>query len=144
VMADHGWWVVLPLLLWIPSSPYNCYPQITVGGGTTVIHSSRGDGGGYGRGSGYGRLWQSHSGPAPERQIDPNHTILTCMVELVWSVASTLILRPSTPPVFDHLPYAKAEGEGLGNFITWSMARLISQILDTTACSHWYPQLQGS
>ena len=29
-----------------------------------------------------------------------------------------LVPRPSTPPVFDRLQYAKAEGEGLGNFIT--------------------------
>jgi len=30
----------------------------------------------------------------------------------------SLIPRPSTPPVFDRLQYAKTEGEGLGNFIT--------------------------
>ena len=29
-----------------------------------------------------------------------------------------LVPRPSTPPVFDRLQYAKTEGEGLGNFIT--------------------------
>ena len=28
------------------------------------------------------------------------------------------------PPVFDRLQYAKTEGEGLGNFITWSAAQL--------------------
>ena len=31
---------------------------------------------------------------------------------------SSLVPRPSTPPVFDRLQYAKTEGEGLGNFIT--------------------------
>jgi len=31
----------------------------------------------------------------------------------------SLVPRPSTPPVFDRLQYAKTEGEGLGNFITW-------------------------
>ena len=30
----------------------------------------------------------------------------------------SLIPRPSTSPVFDRLQYTKAEGEGLGNFIT--------------------------
>ena len=30
----------------------------------------------------------------------------------------SLVPRPSTPPVFDRLQYAKTEGEGLGNFIT--------------------------
>ena len=30
----------------------------------------------------------------------------------------SLVTRPSTPPVFDHLQYAKMEEEGLGNFIT--------------------------
>jgi len=33
-------------------------------------------------------------------------------------VNPSLIPRPSTPPVFDRLQYAKTEGEGLGNFIT--------------------------
>ena len=32
----------------------------------------------------------------------------------------SLVPRPSTPLVFDCLQYAKAEGEGLGNLITWS------------------------
>ena len=40
-------------------------------------------------------------------------TVITC----------NLFPRPSTPPVFDRLQYAKTEGEGLGNFITWSAAR---------------------
>ena len=31
---------------------------------------------------------------------------------------SSLVRRPSTPPVFDRFQYAKTEGEGLGNFIT--------------------------
>ena len=85
---------------------------------TTVIHSSRGDAGGYDRGSGYGRSWQSNSGPAPGRQIDPNHMML--LVWLSWVYTSSVIPRPSTctPPVFDHLQHAKMEGEGLGNFIT--------------------------
>ena len=39
-------------------------------------------------------------------------------------VDSSLVPRPSTPPVFDRLQYTKMEGEGLGNFITWSVARL--------------------
>jgi len=30
----------------------------------------------------------------------------------------SLVPRPSTPPVFDRLQYAKTEGEGLRNFIT--------------------------
>ena len=30
----------------------------------------------------------------------------------------SLVPRPSTPPVFDRLQYAKTEGEGPGNFIT--------------------------
>ena len=34
----------------------------------------------------------------------------------------SLIPRPSMPPVFECLQYAKMEGEGLGIFITWSMA----------------------
>jgi len=57
---------------------------------------------------------------------------------------SSLVPRPSTPPVFDRLQYAKTEGEGLGNFIMWSAARLTSQILDVTAYSRLYPQLQRS
>jgi len=35
----------------------------------------------------------------------------------------SLVPRPSTPPVFDHLQCAKMEGEGLGNLIKWSAAR---------------------
>ena len=30
----------------------------------------------------------------------------------------SVVPRPSMPPVFDRLQYAKMEGEGLGNFIT--------------------------
>ena len=33
---------------------------------------------------------------------------------------ASLVPRPSTTPVFDCLQYAKMEGGGLGNFITWS------------------------
>ena len=40
----------------------------------------------------------------------------------------SLVPRPSMPPVFDCLQYAKMEGEGLGNFITWSMARRSHQM----------------
>jgi len=36
----------------------------------------------------------------------------------------SLVPRPSMPPVFDRPQYAKSEGEGIGNFITWSVARL--------------------
>jgi len=36
---------------------------------------------------------------------------------------SSLVPRPSTPSAFDRLQYAKTEGEGLGNFITWSAAQ---------------------
>jgi len=39
-----------------------------------------------------------------------------CMISLVH--------KPSTPPVFDHLQYVKLEREGLGNLITWSTAQL--------------------
>jgi len=39
------------------------------------------------------------------------------------AVYVSLVPRPSTPPVFNRLQYAKTEGEGLGNFITWSAAR---------------------
>jgi len=49
---------------------------------------------------------------------------------------TSLVPRPSTPPVFDRLQYAKTEGEGPGNFITWSAVRLTSRILDATAYSH--------
>ena len=31
---------------------------------------------------------------------------------------TSLVPRPSTPPVFDRLQYAKTEGEGLGNLFT--------------------------
>ena len=41
----------------------------------------------------------------------------------LWPNKPSLVPRPSTPPVFDHLQYAKTEGEGLGNFIMWSTAR---------------------
>ena len=45
-----------------------------------------------------------------------------------WKISSrgskfnvtSLVPRPSTPPVFDRLQYAKMEGKSLGNFITWS------------------------
>jgi len=30
----------------------------------------------------------------------------------------SLVLRPFQPPVFDHLQYAKTEGEGLGERVT--------------------------
>ena len=56
----------------------------------------------------------------------------------------SLVPRPSTPPVFDRLQYAKTEGEGRGNFITWSAARLTSQILDATDYSCSYSQLPRS
>ena len=56
----------------------------------------------------------------------------------------SLVPRPSTRPVFDRLQYAKMEGEGLGNFIMWSAARLTSHILDAKAHSRSYPQLPRS
>jgi len=59
-------------------------------------------------------------------------------------VMISLVPRPFMLPVFDCLQYAKMEREGLGNFITWSTARLTSQILDATAYSHLYPHLQRS
>ena len=31
---------------------------------------------------------------------------------------SSLVPRPSTPPAFDRIQYAKTEGEGLGNLLT--------------------------
>ena len=34
------------------------------------------------------------------------------------TIVDSLVPRPSMPPVFDRLQYAKMEGEGLGNFIT--------------------------
>ena len=38
---------------------------------------------------------------------------------IVYStVDSRLVPRPFLPPVFDHLPYAKTEGEGLGERVT--------------------------
>jgi len=40
----------------------------------------------------------------------------------------SLVPRPSMPPVFDCLQYAKMEGEGLGNFITWSTAQQSHQM----------------
>jgi len=33
-------------------------------------------------------------------------------------MASSLVPRPSTPPVFDRLQYAKTDGEGLGELQT--------------------------
>jgi len=68
-----------------------------------------------------------------------------CVMVIMWCNVPCLpsrAPRPSTAPVFDCLQYAKAEGEGLGNLITWSKAWLTSWILDTTAYSHSYPQLQ--
>jgi len=50
--------------------------------------------------------------------------ILVCISSVMRMRAPTaiyqasLVPRPSTPPVFDRLQYAKTEGEGLGNFIT--------------------------
>jgi len=35
-----------------------------------------------------------------------------------FEAMTSLVPRPSTPPVFDRLQYAKTEGEGLVNFIT--------------------------
>ena len=32
--------------------------------------------------------------------------------------SASLVPRPSAPPVFDHLQYAKTEGEGLGSHDT--------------------------
>ena len=52
-----------------------------------------------------------------------------------------LIPRPFTPPAFDHLQWRE---KAWGNFITWSTAWLTSRILNTTAYSHSYPQLQRS
>ena len=50
-----------------------------------------------------------------------NHLFFGC----TWSVIlhSDCHFYPSTHSVFDHFQYAKTEGEGLGNFITWSTAR---------------------
>ena len=42
----------------------------------------------------------------------------------------------SMPPVFDHLQYAKMEGEGLINLTTWSVVHMTSQVLDTKTRRH--------
>ena len=36
---------------------------------------------------------------------------------------NSLIPRPFLPPVFDHLQYAKMEGEGLGDLVTFGDIR---------------------
>ena len=56
-----------------------------------------------------------HTQTHTHTHTDTQHTCIHIHVSLVP--------RPSTPPVFDRLQYAKTEGEGLGNFITWSKAR---------------------
>ena len=39
-----------------------------------------------------------------------------------WHSLCSLVPRPSHRPVYDHLLYAKMEGEGLVHFITWMMS----------------------
>jgi len=41
-----------------------------------------------------------------------------CVMSVMRVMVCSLDPRPSTPPVFDCLQYAKTEGEGLGFFIT--------------------------
>ena len=48
--------------------------------------------------------------------------LTTCFLD-VHGVSFCTRTATSTHPVFDHFQYAKTEGEGLGNFITWSTAR---------------------
>ena len=38
-----------------------------------------------------------------------------CVRGCAWGEITSLIPRPSLPPVFDRLQYAKTEGEGLVN-----------------------------
>ena len=38
---------------------------------------------------------------------------------------TSLVPRPSPAPIFDHLQYAKTEGEGLVNLTTWSVAQAL-------------------
>ena len=52
--------------------------------------------------------------------------------QLYTLLHTSLVPRPSTPPVL-LLAVCKNGGEGLGNRITWSVARLTSRILDHTS-----------
>jgi len=54
------------------------------------------------------------------------------VIPLSYSPSGSLVPRPSIPPVFDCLQYAKTEREGLGN-LTPSEAQLTSRNLDAIA-----------
>ena len=47
----------------------------------------------------------------------------SCSYSCTNSVQISLVPRPSPPPVFDRLQYAKTEGEGLVNLSMWSAAQ---------------------
>jgi len=52
------------------------------------------------------------------RYLPPATQVSSTGESVRYSTRCSLVPRPSTPPVFDRLQYAKTEGEGLGNFIT--------------------------
>jgi len=58
------------------------------------------------------------SGREITRIVTLQYPVLLQQNYLVTTITVSLVPRPSTPPVFDRLQYAKTEGEGLGNFIT--------------------------
>ena len=46
----------------------------------------------------------------------PHHTLRTACIGVAWPCVCSLVPRPSSPPVFDHLQYAKNGGGRPGEF----------------------------
>jgi len=57
-------------------------------------------------------------------------------------ISTSLVPSPFPPPVFDRLPYANTEGEGLGDLVTWRCPTVIIPVscrtVPGTMNNGWY------